>query len=254
MAAGTTYKQCSCRDGDGKRLGQKCPQLRRGNGAWSHRHGRWYYQLELPPRPDGTRRNPLRRGGFGTQDQAEKELATARELLAIAADDDLEGRIKIADAIQRAVKTTRQLPDPAYVRKAARLGHDPAVPQVTVGQWLDQWLASKKNLRNGTVRSYEPHIRLYYKPLIDHIRLNRLRVADVASVLEAIDELKRHHRQGPDQGRSRRPRRGQGPAPGRPGDQAAHPRHAALGAGHLHETTPRPPGGQRRRAGGPSVR
>jgi integrase len=189
MAAGTTYKQCSCRDSGGKRLGQKCPQLRRGNGAWSHRHGRWYYQLELPPRPDGTRRNPLRRGGFGTQDQAEKELATARELLAIAAEDDLEGRIKIADAIQRAVRTTRQLPDPAYVRKAARLGCDPGAPQVTVGEWLDQWLAGKKNLRTGTLRSYEPHIRLYYKPLIGHIRVNRLRVADAASVFEAIDEL-----------------------------------------------------------------
>jgi integrase len=66
---------------------------------------------------------------------------------------------------------------------------DPGAPQVTVGEWLDQWLAGKKNLRTGTVRSYEPHIRLYYKPLIGHIRVNRLRVADVASVFEAIDEL-----------------------------------------------------------------
>jgi hypothetical protein len=78
--------------------------------------------------------------------------------------------------------------DPAAVRKATRLGHDPGAAQVTVGQWLDEWLAAKKDLRSGTVRSYEPHIRLYFKPHIGHIRLNRLRVADVASVFDAIDE------------------------------------------------------------------
>ena len=177
MAAGTTYKQCSCRDEEGRRLGQKCQKLRRANGAWSSRHGTWYYQVELPPHPDGSRRNPLRRGGFATQDEAERELAAARDLLAIAPPGDVEGRIQVADVIQRAVKTTRQLPDPAAVRKATRLGHDPGAAQVTVGQWLDEWLAAKKDLRSGTVRSYEPHIRL-----------NRLRVADVASVFDAIDE------------------------------------------------------------------
>jgi len=188
MAAGTTYKQCSCRDDHGRRLGQKCAKLRRANGAWNSRHGRWYYQLELPPHPDGSRRNPLRRGGFATQDDAEQELAAARDLLAIAAPGDVEGRIQIADVIQRAVKTTGQLPDPAAVRKATRLGHDPGAAQVTAGQWLDEWLAAKKDLRSGTVRSYEPHIRLYFRPHIGHIRLNRLRVADVASVFDAIDE------------------------------------------------------------------
>jgi hypothetical protein len=50
----------------------------------------------------------------------------------------VEGRIQIAEVIQRAVKTTRQLPDSAAVRKAARLGHDPGAAQVTVGQWLDE--------------------------------------------------------------------------------------------------------------------
>jgi integrase len=189
MAAGTTYKQCGCRDLDGKQLGKTCPKLRRANGAWSGKHGRWYYQLELPPHPDGTRRTPLRRGGFDTQDDAGGELAAARELLAIPAPDDTEGRIKIAEVICQAVRTTRQLPDPAAVRKATRLGHDPATPQATVGEWLDTWLAGKNSLRAGTARSYEQHIRLYYQPVIGHIRLSRLRVSDVASVFEAIDEL-----------------------------------------------------------------
>src|ERR1700739_1401462 len=117
MAAGSTFKQCGCREG-GKRLGQQCPKLRRGNGTWSPVHGRWYYQLELPPRADGRRRPPLRHGGvrppnpappradgrrrpplrhggFDTQTDAEAELRQARELLAIAAPGDTETAIRI---------------------------------------------------------------------------------------------------------------------------------------------------------------
>jgi integrase len=188
MAAGTTYKQCGCREG-GKRLGQQCPKLRRGNGTWSPVHGRWYYQLELPPRADGRRRPPLRRGGFDTQTDAELELRQARELLAIAAPGDTETAIRIADAITASVRDTRQLPDPARVRKAVGGGHDPAARPPAVGEWLEEWLAAKKKLRAGTVRSYASHIRLYYQPHIGHISIDRLRVSDVASVFEAIEEL-----------------------------------------------------------------
>ncbi len=189
MAEGNTYKQCGCRSDDGKRLGQQCPKLRRGNGTWSTRHGRWYYQLELPPRGDGARRAPLRRGGFDTQTDAEQELGQAREMLAIAAPGDTETAIRIADAITKSVRETRQLPDPGRVRKAVGGGHDPSVRPPTIGEWLEEWLAAKKNLRRGTVRSYASHIRLYYRPHIGYISIDRLRVTDVASVFEAIEEL-----------------------------------------------------------------
>jgi hypothetical protein len=188
MAAGITYKQCGCRE-SGRRLGQQCPKLRRGNGTWSPVHGRWYYQLELPPRADGTRRPPLRRGGFDTRAGAEAELCQARELLAIAAPGGTETAMRIADAITASVRATRQLPDPARIRKAVGSGHDPAARPPTVGEWLEEWLAAKKNLRPGTVRSYAAHIRLYYQPHIGHISIDRLRVSDVASVFEAIAEL-----------------------------------------------------------------
>lgn len=188
MAAGSTYKQCGCRDGSGRRLGQKCPRLRRRNGGWSSDHGGWYYQLELPPRVDGTRRPPLRRGGFASQGDAQHEMDTARELLAIAPAADLDARIRIADAICAAIRDSRTLPDPARARRAARLGEE-VNQKITVGEWLDQWLDGKRKLRKGTVRSYEAHIRLYYKPHLGRIWIDRLRVADVASVFEAIDEL-----------------------------------------------------------------
>ncbi|HCU94543.1 MAG TPA: hypothetical protein DHU96_18225, partial [Actinobacteria bacterium] len=75
------------------------------------------------------------------------------------------------------------------VRKAVGGGHDRSVRPPTVGEWLEEWLAAKKKLRAGTVRSYASHIRLYYQPHIGYISINRLRVTDVASVFEAVEEL-----------------------------------------------------------------
>ena len=59
----------------------------------------------------------------------------------------------------------------------------------TVSEWLEEWLAAKKNIRAGTVRGYESHIRLYLAPSIGHVPLARLRVSDVAAVFEYIDDL-----------------------------------------------------------------
>jgi integrase len=189
VSVGTTFKQCGCREtGTGKPLGRKCPKLRRGNG-WSPVHGTWYYQLELPPRADGTRRPPLRHGGFATYAGAAAELSLARELLAIAPPDDPGTAIRIADAITTTFKATRTLPDPDRVRKQIGGGHDPAVRPPTAGEWLEEWLAAKKKLRPGTVRSYAGHIRLYLKPHLGHIAVDRLRVTDVASVFDHIEEL-----------------------------------------------------------------
>lgn len=188
MAAGTTYKQCGCRDDNGRRVGQKCERLRRKDGAWSRDHGNWYYQLELPARPDGTRRTPLRRGGFGSQASAQQELNQARELLAIPPPGDQDARRRIADLICRSVRTDGGLPDAGTVRKLARSGSELTVPPQT-GEWLEEWLAAAKNLRLGTVRSYAAHIRLYYQPHIGHIRIDRLSVADIASVFDTVDEV-----------------------------------------------------------------
>lgn len=187
MAKGKTFKQCGCRDeATGKRLGQGCPKLRRGN-SWNPRHGTWYYQLELPARTDGTRRGPLRRGGFTNGDDARKEMNTARELLAIA-DGDRELAGRLADVIARTVKDTGTLPDAETLRRKVRTGQELA-RHITVGEWLQTWLAGKRRLRASSTASYASHIRLYLAPHIGHIRLDRLQVSDVESVFEAIDEL-----------------------------------------------------------------
>ena len=152
-------------------------------------HGRWYYQLELPPRADGRRRAPLRRGGFDTQTDAEPELRQARELLAIAAPGDTETAIRIADAITTSVRDTRQLPDPAgSARRSAAATTPPSARPLSANGWRSGW-PPRRTCAPGTVRSYASHIRLYYQPHIGHIRIDRLRVTDVASVFEAIEEL-----------------------------------------------------------------
>jgi len=189
MSKGTTFKQCGCRDeATGKLLGRKCPRLRRGNG-WSPVHGTWYYQLELPPRADGTRRPPLRRGGFATDTSAKAELGRARELLAIAPPGDPATAVRIADAITAAMRATGSLPDPARIRRQVGAGRDPAVGPPTTGEWLEEWIAGKKKLRPGTVRSYQGHIRQYLKPHLGDIPIDRLQVTDVASVFDYIEEL-----------------------------------------------------------------
>ncbi|MBC6463169.1 hypothetical protein [Actinomadura sp. HBU206391] len=121
MAAGPTFKLCGCRTEEGKQLGKKCPKLRRKGGSWSQIHGTWYYQLELPPAADGRRRNPLRRGGFATQDAAETEMGMAAELLAIAA--ELNGKIQIADLILATVSRVKKLAQESWSESwGCRLG------------------------------------------------------------------------------------------------------------------------------------
>ncbi|MFI0487080.1 tyrosine-type recombinase/integrase [Actinomadura sp. 9N215] len=185
-AQGSTFKTCGCRDEDGKRLGKRCPRLRRANGRWNSGHGTWNYQLELPPTAAGARRRPLRRSGFCTQDTAEAELTKAKELLTIAGDDET-ARVQIADLITTTVRATKALPEPETVRRKVRTGHDLS-HSITVGEYLDTWLAGRRNLREGTRRSYAQHIRLYFKPHLGHIPLDRLRVQDVDRVFDAIDE------------------------------------------------------------------
>ncbi|TDC77486.1 site-specific integrase [Actinomadura sp. 7K507] len=73
------------------------------------------------------------------------------------------------------------------VRRKIRTGQDLDTALAT-GQWLRTWLAGRKGLRHGTLRSYRTHITVHLDPVLGHIRLDRLRVADVQAVFDAIDE------------------------------------------------------------------
>jgi hypothetical protein len=58
--------------------------------------------------------------------------------------------------------------------------------KITVAQYLDRWLASKRGLRVTTVRSYEGHIRVYLRPLVGAVPLTALRADHLDRMYEAI--------------------------------------------------------------------
>lgn len=58
-------------------------------------------------------------------------------------------------------------------------GGSSAAHRQTVGDYLDEWLASKRNLRPTTSRSYRSHIDLYLRPYLGHLRLAELQPRQV---------------------------------------------------------------------------
>ncbi|MEU6997394.1 tyrosine-type recombinase/integrase [Nonomuraea sp. NPDC046570] len=187
---GTTFKTCSCRDeATGRKLGKACPKLRRPGGGgewWSSTHGRWAYQLELPAHADGRRRNPLRRRGFATLEEVEAELEHARALLAL--DEDPHVQRKVTELMLSTLKDTKALPPVEEVRRKVRTRQD-LNPTVTVAEWMQEFLRRKRKIDATTRRSYEAHIRLYFTPYLGDIRMDRLRVSDVAGMFDAIEEF-----------------------------------------------------------------
>jgi integrase len=184
MAEGSVHKTChSCRDGTGKKLGTKCPQLRRPGGAWNPHHGNWGYQLELPPKANGNRRQ-LRRHTFDSSKEAEEDRSEAKELLALAGSDKLLA-IEIADLL-KALKPGEPLPDREVIAKRVRVGV-PATADMTVGEYLTAWLARRK-IEPGTRRAYCCHLRIHLIPHLGHIGIQQLRVEHIAAMFDKIEE------------------------------------------------------------------
>ena len=61
-------------------------------------------------------------------------------------------------------------------------------PPVTVGQWLERWLASRAGPRPwpSTLRGYAAHVRLYLVPYLGQILLADLSAAHVQAMFTAI--------------------------------------------------------------------
>src|SRR6266545_1815437 len=184
---GSTFKRCGCRDPrSGRRLGQSCPQLRRGGGGWSRSHGQWHWQIELPPRSDGTRR-PLRHGTYPNQTDADAVLDAIRAAPAVPDPADAAALRQIGDLIETAVRSDEPIPDPDTIRRALHLDlHPRDLP--TVAEYLTRWLAGRKTIKAGTRRSYAGHIRLYLIPYLGHLRIDRLRSGHIDAMYDAIDE------------------------------------------------------------------
>ncbi|MEV4539816.1 tyrosine-type recombinase/integrase [Asanoa sp. NPDC049518] len=181
MAEGSIFKRCNCRDDDQRRLGPRCPHLRRTGGSWSPTHGRWAYQLELPIRPKQARRQ-LRRGGFDTREAAAGDRDHALTLLALAGDDDTLAAA-IGDLL-KAVKPGKPLPSRDTVARRVRAGV--TTTDTTVGDYLWSWFDGRTKPDETTLRAYESHIRVHLEPHLGHIPLHQLRGAHIQAMFDAI--------------------------------------------------------------------
>ena len=181
MSEGSVYKRCTCTEG-GKRLGARCPKLRRAGGFNPH-HGSWGYQLELPPETPGGRRRQLRRSGFDSREAAAAERDHARGLLDLAGDDP-RLRAEIATLLLDCRSGT-PLPDRDTLARRINAGV-PATTTTTVADYLTMWLHRRAGLAEHTMRSYADHIRLYLIPHLGQIGLRDLREHHVEAMFAAL--------------------------------------------------------------------
>jgi hypothetical protein len=96
--------------------------------------------------------------------------------------------VQIADLIKKTLAETGVLPGAELVRRKVRTGQDLGV-EVTVGEWLVEFLKRKRTIEETTRRSYEGHVRLYLTPYLGQLRLDRLKVSDIADMFDEITEF-----------------------------------------------------------------
>ncbi|HEV2777890.1 MAG TPA: site-specific integrase [Actinophytocola sp.] len=85
------------------------------------------------------------------------------------------------------------IPSLDEVRRKLKSGQD-LTEKLTVGDWLDNWLKQEQGShRRATAVFYEGHVRMYLKPLIGHIRIDRLTVGHLVEmdnkILDANDAI-----------------------------------------------------------------
>ncbi len=107
-------------------------------------------------------------------------------MLAIPDADDPAALLAVSDMLEQCGQEREPLPD--YDETRRRLAAGQALnPRMTVVEWLDLWLAGKKRLRTGGQR-YETDIRIHLKPHLGSIRLDKLQVAHLNRMFDAINE------------------------------------------------------------------
>ncbi|MEV0446169.1 tyrosine-type recombinase/integrase [Streptomyces spectabilis] len=175
---GSTHRRCYCRDPrTGKPLGKQCPKRS------SRKHGSYSIRQELPPREDGTRRS-FSRTGYESLKAAQADLDRVRALVGLADSDDADSVSRLVTMLEEVAAEKAALPEVEETRR--RLNAGVALRgSLTVGEWLDGWLAAKKR-RKTTLNGYASHIRVHLKPRIGHVRLDRLNVGHLVEMFDAI--------------------------------------------------------------------
>jgi integrase len=95
-----------------------------------------------------------------------------------------EFRVQIAARVRADHRAGLGLPEFEAMRRAV-LNGAPVTEHLTVGQWLNEWLAGKTALSASTRRMYASQVRTYLIPHLGRIPLDRLRVAHVTAMFDA---------------------------------------------------------------------
>lgn len=107
--------------------------------------------------------------------------------MAIPEEDDAWGKTQISDLLEACVKDKSPLSDYDETRRRFQIGQ--ALNwKITVREWLDTWLSGRKRLRRGGAARYQCDIRVHPKPRLGHLRLDKLRVHHIDTMLNAINE------------------------------------------------------------------
>src|SRR5690606_24648632 len=186
---GNPYKRCRCAE-NGRDLGNRCPKLRRKDGAWNPRHGVWYGKEELPSGPDGKRSN-LKLGGFASEADVVERFQQIGRLLDIPdpGPEGHEARMEIVAMVKAAHRGSAAWPDFEELHRKYRAGQP--LQSMTFGEYWRQWVERRKRLqdiRESTLLSYISHHDTHFGEVLDGVRLDRLMVPTVEAVFARIDE------------------------------------------------------------------
>lgn len=146
----------------------------------------WSVRQELPPNEDGER-HLFRRAGYTTKEDAHSDLDKVRALLNITTKDDTDGRRRLGDLLESVSASKEAIPDYDETKRKFGTGQS-LTSHMTVGEWLELWLAGKKALRKSGKTRYEVDIRMHLIPRIGHIRIDRLTVPHLDALFEGIAE------------------------------------------------------------------
>ncbi|GAA0348417.1 tyrosine-type recombinase/integrase [Streptomyces turgidiscabies] len=176
--AGGISKRCECRGPDGKLLSNACSQLTKKN------HGAHAVRQELPPTAAGIRRT-FRRTGYAKVTDAQSDLVKLQGILDLPGDDE-DAACRVGDLLQDVMRRRLDVPEPVEVSRKLGVGV-PLDGKMTIAEWLDTWVASKKT-KGTTTDGYKSHIRVHLTPGLGHYRVDKLNVAHVQEFFDRIDE------------------------------------------------------------------
>jgi hypothetical protein len=95
--------------------------------------------------------------------------------------------VLIGDVIDEATTSRMLLPSVEEMRSRLRTGTPTAAPP-TLAEYLPRWLAGRRNLAEGTRRSYDAHVRIHLVPNLGPIRIDRRRLVHLNDMVDAIED------------------------------------------------------------------